>query len=93
MLIGSLVCLILFFWMLIKVGKQSTLLAFLAFFFWPVLFYAVIKYWGDEESDIKIPFAIFLVAVGYMMYDANKMAKAMKEPEQESRIEVIRTFA
>lgn len=55
MFIGSLLSLVFLIWMVAKIWKQSALLAILSSFFWPVLIFALFKYWGDEESDIKVP--------------------------------------
>jgi hypothetical protein len=81
MLIGSFLCLILLIWMATKIGKQSMVLAVASFLFWPVLIYAVIHCWGDEESDIKLPFALFVVAAGYTWYAMFQMAKSFTEEE------------
>jgi hypothetical protein len=88
MLIGSLLSTIFLLWMIAKVWKQSIGLAILSFFFWPVLIYALFKNWGDEESDIKVPFFLFLASVTYMFYDMRQMARALKE-DQESLLWVM----
>ena len=92
MFIGGAVALVLWLWMIVRIGKQSFLLGVLAFVFWPVLFFAVFKYWGDEESDIKVPFAIFLVAVIYMWFDAAHVAKQASQ-EQETLLGIVQLFA
>ena len=92
MLIGSLLSTIFLLWMIVKVWKQSMGLAILSFFFWPALIYAVFKYWGDEESDIKVPFFLFLACVIYMFYDLRQMAKGLQE-EQETLIWALQSFA
>ena len=92
MFIGGVVALILWLWMVLRIGKQSFLLGVAAFVFWPTLFYAVVKYWGDEESDIKVPFAIFLVAVIYMWYDMYHMVKQPVE-DQETLLGIVRLLA
>jgi hypothetical protein len=69
MFIGGIISFILLIWMIARIWKQSALLAIVSFFFWPALFFAVVKYWGDKESDIKVPFAIFMVATIYAWYD------------------------
>ena len=72
---------ICFFWMLVKIWKGSVLLAILAFFFWPVVIVALIKNWGDEETDIKVPFFLWIGSVAIMVYVIGKMEKAMREQE------------
>jgi hypothetical protein len=92
MFIGGAVALVLWLWMIVRIGKQSFLLGVLAFVFWPVLFFAVFKYWGDEESDIKVPFAIFLLAVIYSWYDMAHMVKPSPE-DQETLLGIVQLFA
>lgn len=50
------------------------------------------KYWGDEESDIKLPFALFVVAFGYMWYDMYTQLKT-ETPEPEALLALVRLFA
>jgi len=92
MFIGGFIALILWLWMVVRVGKQNFLLGVGAFVFWPVLIFAVIKYWGDEESDIKIPFAIFMLAVIYAWYDMAHTMKPSAE-DQETLLGTARLFA
>ena len=92
MIIGGFVSFILLLWMILRIWKESTLLAIVSLFFWPALVYAVVKNWGDEESDIKVPFAIFLVAVIYMWYDVAHAAKQASQ-EQETLLGIVQLFA
>jgi hypothetical protein len=91
MIIGGLLSLIFMIWMLVLVGKQSVLLAVLCFFFWPALIYALFKYWG-EEGDIKLPFALWVVACAYAWYDLSRMAREMND-QQESLLAIIQLMA
>ncbi len=86
----SLVNLILIILMSAKVWKQSPLLAVLGFFFWPVMCYAMIKFWGDEESDIKVLFAIFAVVSIVMFYDLKQYVEEDAEPESQSHYSIVR---
>ncbi|MFA5685294.1 MAG: hypothetical protein WCZ65_06780 [Lysobacteraceae bacterium] len=64
-----LVLFVLSIWAVVKVWRSSPLLAILCFFFWPASLIALIKYWGDEDSDIRVPFFLSLVVsllLGYM---------------------------
>ena len=92
MIIGGILSLIFLVWMLVKIAKQSVLLAILCFFFWPALIFALFKYWGEEESDIKVPFALWVVSTAYAWYDMAQMAKSLKE-EQESFLAIMRLLA
>jgi hypothetical protein len=58
----SLLSLVFMVWMVARIWKQSALLAVISILFWPALLFALVKYWGDEKSDIKLPFALFLAS-------------------------------
>lgn len=69
-LIGFLLVLfVITIWMCVKIWRRSPLLAIGAFLFWPLSIVALILYWGDEDSDIRVPFFLSLVLtalVGFM---------------------------
>ena len=90
-LLAGLVGLVCWVWMLIKTSKSSMVVAVIAFFFWPAFIYALVKNWNDEESDIKVPFFVWLGAVFFMVIFANRAAKAMDD--QESLLGIMRLFA
>lgn len=48
-------------WMCVKIWRRSPLLAIGAFFLWPLTVIALVLYWGDEDSDIRVPFFLSLV--------------------------------
>ena len=88
----SLICSITLIWMVIKLWKSSALIAIGSLVFWPVLIFAVFKYWGDEESDIKVPFFVFLPFSAYTLWEMNQWSKALQEP-QESLLWVLQFLA
>jgi len=92
MIIGGFVSFILLLWMILRIWKESTLLAIVSLFFWPALVYAVVKNWGDEESDIKVPFFFFMVATVYAWYDMSQLGKAAKEQE-DALLSLAQLFA
>lgn len=47
---------ILHIWMCLRIARSSSMLAWMTFFFWPTCIFALFRNWGDEESDIRIPF-------------------------------------
>ena len=47
-----------FIWVIFKIGRHSIIGAILSFFLLLPIFYYLFKLWGDEENDIKVPFAI-----------------------------------
>jgi hypothetical protein len=89
MFLGGFVSFIVLIYMLVKIGKQSVLLAVVSFLFWPALIFAVLKFWGDEESDIKVPFLVFVVAASYAWYDMFSMTKALQEAQQQGLLLMI----
>ena len=84
----SVVSLILLLWMIVKIWRDSMLLAIVAIFFWPALIIALIQNWGNEQTDIKVPFFLFVAVVGYGAYDA-----ARTKAQQESLLWALRLFA
>lgn len=56
-------------WLLVKVGRDSFVMALLCFFLWPVSFVPLIRNWGQGESDIRVPFfgALLCGALAYWM--------------------------
>jgi hypothetical protein len=67
-LFTSFLSLVFLVWMVARIWKQSALLAVISIVFWPALLFALVKYWGDEKSDIKLPFALFLASSIYTYY-------------------------
>jgi hypothetical protein len=85
MFLTSLICAITLFWMCAKVWKDSVLFAIGCFLFWPALILALFKYWGDEESDIKTPFFVFLPCALYTLYAMSQFGKDI-EPVREGML-------
>jgi hypothetical protein len=88
MFIGGIASLIFLLWMVAKIWKQSAGLAIVSLLFWPALVFAVFKYWGDEESDIKLPFVLFVIATIYAWYDMSQTAAALNN-QAESLLSVV----
>ena len=68
LVLSSVMCFVLIGWMVAKIWKRSALLAIVTVFLWPVSAFAVMRYWGDEHSDIKVPFLLFIPALAYTLY-------------------------
>ena len=81
LILGVFVALGLWFWMLIRTSRSSMLLAILSFFFWPLLIVALVKNWNDEESDIKVPFFIYIALMVLLAIYAAKVGKSTEEQE------------
>jgi len=92
MFIGGFLSLIFLVWMIAKIWKQSAGLAIASIFLWPCLLYALFKYWGDEESDIRLPFILWAVSVSYAWYDIFETTRALKE-EQDAFLAIVQVFA
>jgi len=63
MVLASVLCLVCIGWMAALIWRRSALLAMVSVLAWPVFFFACLRFWGDEHSDIRVPFAVFLPAL------------------------------
>ena len=79
-------------WMAARIWKSSPGLAAVSFFVFPVAIIPLIQNWGDEETDIKVPFFLVLASSMYTMYSLMSFARRAAE-EQESFLLVARMFA
>lgn len=70
-----LVVFVMWVWMIIKVARVSTGMAILTFLFWPAAIFHLISHWADDESDIKIPYLIAVIASGMAIYSVFQAAK------------------
>lgn len=85
---------VLVIWMVVRIWRRSPLMAVLTFFIWPVSIIALFTNWGDEDSDIRVPFALTLVAAMLMGFMAvrtvEKGVQEMALVLTEEEIELIR---
>lgn len=63
MILPSILCLVCIGWMAALIWRRSALLALVSLLAWPVFAFACLRFWGDEYSDIRVPFAVFLPAL------------------------------
>lgn len=70
---------VLVIWMVVKIARSSPLLAVGSFLFWPVSLFALIKYWGDRDSDIRVPFFLSIACTGLIFFMANRAVDKMFE--------------
>lgn len=68
LVLSSVMCFVLIGWMVAKIWKRNAMLAIVTVFLWPVSVFALLRYWGDELSDIKVPFLFFVPALAYTLY-------------------------
>ncbi|MBD8525754.1 hypothetical protein [Pseudomarimonas arenosa] len=57
-----LVSLVFWIMVLVRIGRESVLMAILTFFLWPIALVPLIRNWGQGESDIRMPFFGALIA-------------------------------
>lgn len=60
MFIPTLLALLCMAWMAARIGRRNPWLAAVSLLAWPVLAFAMFRYWNDEVSDIRVPFLVFL---------------------------------
>jgi hypothetical protein len=92
MMIAALIALVSFVWMIARIWKSSAGFAIASLLLWPVLLFAVLKFWGDEESDIKVPFGVWAVSIAYTWWATFQMARDVQDI-QESALALARFFA
>lgn len=80
------------FWMATRIWKTSPALATVSFFVLPVAIIPLIQNWGDEETDIRLPFFLALGSAAYTMYSILSFARDMQE-EKEALLSVVRMLA
>ena len=56
----SVVCLATMAWMAALIWRRNAWLAIVSVLAWPVFAFACLRFWGDEFSDIRLPFAVFV---------------------------------
>ena len=68
-----------FVWMIRRIWKGSALLAIASVAFFPALLIALVVYWNDEESDIKIPFIVFFGSGFLTTYLLNRRQEELQK--------------
>lgn len=63
MIVATSLCLLSMAWMAARIGRRNPLLAAVSLLAWPVLAFAMLRYWNDEVSDIRVPFLVFVPAL------------------------------
>jgi hypothetical protein len=92
MMIAALIALVSFAWMIARIWKTSAGFAIASLLLWPVLLFAVLKFWGDEESDIKVPFGVWAVSIAYTWWATFQMTREVQDI-QESALTLAAFFA
>ena len=68
MALAAVFCLATFAWVLARIWRHNAALAVASLFLWPVVLLALVRNWGDEDRDIRIPIAAFAVALGLSLW-------------------------
>lgn len=74
MFLGILVSLALLGVMVARIGRRNGPFAVFSALFWPALLVAMVRYWGDDESDIRMPFLLFVPITVYAAFDLARLA-------------------
>ena len=59
-------------WMVVKIARGSALLAIATFFIWPLAIVSLFRNWRDPDTDIRIPFFAFMLALGLSLFMAKR---------------------
>lgn len=62
-------------WIIFKVYRSDPFMAVMVFVFPPLTLYALVRYWGDEDSDVRIPVFMSLLTVGMIFFMANRFVE------------------
>jgi len=79
-------------WMVARIWKSSPALAAVSFLVFPVAIIPLVQNWGDEETDIKVPFFLALASWGYTIYSFLSFVRPDTE-EQEALLAIARMLA
>lgn len=75
MTVAAIFSLLSFAWVIARIWRASAAMAIAALFFWPVVLYALLRNWGDEDSDIKLPLAVFGLSLCYTLWALEEQRK------------------
>ncbi len=78
-------------WMALRINRASTGMAVASFIFWPLAIIPLITNWGSRDSDIRLPFAVALLAAGMIFHSADQAAQDVAMMYSPSDIEAIRS--
>jgi uncharacterized membrane-anchored protein len=85
MILAGLLSLVCMIWTLVRIGRDSPLLAVGTFLFFPLGFIHLFRHWGDERLDIRTPFLAWIAFSGltfYAQYRAYNWAIKSVEADQ-----------
>jgi uncharacterized membrane-anchored protein len=67
-----LVAALLYLLAIVRVWRSNQMLAILMFFFWPAGIYALVRYWKEDEDNIRVPMiaalSVFGVWLGFIVW-------------------------
>lgn len=78
-------------WLLIRIGKTTPLGAVLTFFLGIPALYYLFKFWGDEDSDIRVPFFVNTgVSILAILVVLNISESEVLKQEREAALSEVR---
>jgi len=87
MLLAAVLALICAVWTLIRIGRESPMLALGTFLFLPLGFIHLVRHWGEERSDIRVPFFAWIAFAGLTIYaQARLYTWAVKSVEADAAL-------
>ena len=67
-ILSGLLALVCMVWTLVRIGRDSPLLALGTFLFLPLGFIHLFRHWGEERLDIRTPFFAWMAFTGLLVY-------------------------
>lgn len=89
-LITNLLTFLFVIWMCAKIWPVSAPMAIASFFIFPVAIIHLVRYWGDQEHDIKVPFFLIILSSAYSVYS---FMSYFGPDAQESMLHGLRVLA
>lgn len=71
-------------WTVARIWRSSPGLAVASFIFFPASLISLFRNWGDKESDIRLPFVLTAVAMGFWWHSMQGIANSVFEDAASS---------
>lgn len=69
-------------WMVVKIARESKALALATLFVWPLSIIALVRNWGQPDTDIRVPFFLAVLTLGLFL---NKAQSITADPDLEAQ--------
>jgi uncharacterized membrane-anchored protein len=70
-----------YLWAVVRMWRTDSTLAIVMFLFWPASIYALVRHWGQEENDIRVPLFGSFAVLGLWLGLFALAGKAQKDVE------------